>query len=524
MIVISSETESSTVDPQMAWRMHSDLPSCICIIPISHSSASNPCLSVLRVHFCLRFWLRDILMSECYCQIIIRLDEARVKGRNVPRTDRHCIHVYPARRNKSKLMDPPNTDILELKEMMRELFNVVQGLALGQKAIAERVERIEKWLITEKIQGNALSSGVKKPSGNGQHKKEVESSDGHAKKGHGKDRYHPYAAVVTIPAGNSSIPQQQPPQQRAQKVGCQVKKGTTDRQFDKPPVTYTLLFKRLRDLGLVQPRILVPVELHRRPANYDENARCEFHFGALGHHVEGCRAFKHVVQDLVDSKAINFAPTPSVDADPMPMHGPMGVNVMSEDKGETKVTKGDQLKNPMSVVQRHLMKSGAFPGCDNCCAAVATNGCSMMRETIQRMMDVEMDGVICETPGQVVEAVKVENTIVAEKETKMSISSYKQAMELVKSGEAQGWGRMVDIMVKADRFGVGYQEGQDSSEQNRGRRQPFTFASAGMLDPGHACAVGKEIDSDCELDSWIKSCVPGNWKASKVITVTHHEE
>ena len=50
---------------------------------------------------------------------------------------------YPARLNKPGLMDPPNADILELKEMMRELFKVVQGLALGQKAMAERLERIE---------------------------------------------------------------------------------------------------------------------------------------------------------------------------------------------------------------------------------------------------------------------------------------------------------------------------------------------------------------------------------------------
>jgi hypothetical protein len=40
-------------------------------------------------------------------------------------------HRYPTRRNKSKLMDLPNADILELKEKMGELINVMQGLALG---------------------------------------------------------------------------------------------------------------------------------------------------------------------------------------------------------------------------------------------------------------------------------------------------------------------------------------------------------------------------------------------------------
>ncbi|KAI5390206.1 hypothetical protein KIW84_075496 [Lathyrus oleraceus] len=151
-------------------------------------------------------------------------------------------------------MDPPNADILELTEMMRELFKVVQGLALGQKAIAERVEKIEKWMITERVQGNAPSSGVKKPFGNGQRKNEVRQ-------------------------------QRQPPQQRA---GYQVRGKGIDRQFDKPPVTYAVLFKKLMDLGLVQPRTMVPIRLDQRPPNYDENAQCEFHSGTPGHNIEGC--------------------------------------------------------------------------------------------------------------------------------------------------------------------------------------------------------------------------------------------
>ncbi|KAI5436521.1 hypothetical protein KIW84_022857 [Lathyrus oleraceus] len=383
--------------------------------------------------------------------------------------------------------------------LVRELFKAVQGLALGQKAIAEKVERVEKWLITEKVQGKALASVVKKPSGSGQLKKEVELGGMQSKEERGKDRYHPYATTVTTPVGNPPVqPQQPPPQQKAPKAKSQVKKGT-DRQFDKPPVTYTLLFKRLRDLGLVRPRILVPVEQHQRPANYNENARCEFHSGAPGHNIEGCRAFKHFVQDMVDSKAISLAQILNDDVNPVPRHGPVKVKMMSKDKRGIEVTEGDQLKNPMSVVLKHMIKSGAFPSVDNCCAAVATNERAMVRETIQGMIEVGMGGVKFEMPSQAVE------TVEAEKEKKLSISSYKQAMEVVKNGEALGWGRIIDIVVKADMLGVGYQPDQESSRQNRGRRQPFTFVSAGMLDPGRACTMGEEIDSDRALESWIKS-------------------
>ncbi|XP_050895370.1 uncharacterized protein LOC127101988 [Lathyrus oleraceus] len=108
---------------------------------------------------------------------------------------------------------------------------------------------------------------------------------------------------------------------------------------------------------------------------------------------------------------------------------------------------------------------------------------------------VEMDGEIFETPSQAFENVKVENAVFAEREKKPSIASYKQAVEVVKSGEAPGWGRVIDVAVKEDKFRIGYQSGQGSSGQNKGRRQLFTFTSAGMLDPGRICAVGEETDS-----------------------------
>ncbi|XP_050898120.1 uncharacterized protein LOC127105008 [Lathyrus oleraceus] len=108
---------------------------------------------------------------------------------------------------------------------------------------------------------------------------------------------------------------------------------------------------------------------------------------------------------------------------------------------------------------------------------------------------MEMDGEIFETPSQAFETVKVENAVFAEREKKSSIASYKQTVEVVKSGEAPRWGRVLDIAVKEDKFGIGYHSGRGSSGQDKGRRQPFTFTSSGMLDPGRICAMGEETDS-----------------------------
>jgi hypothetical protein len=429
-------------------------------------------------------------------------------------------------------MDLPNADIFELKEMMRELFSVVQGLALGQKAISESLERIEKWLIAEKAQGKAPSPEVNKPSGtvakkpsdSGSFKKKVEPDGAPAKKERSKDRYHPYAATVTTPVSNPPAQQQQlPPQQKTLRAESQVKKSRKDRRFEEPPVTYALLFQRLMDLALVRPRILLPIERQKRPPNYDENTKCEFHSGAPGHNIEGCRAFKQVVQDLVDSETINLAQIMKEDVNPVLRKGSAQVKMVQKAKKGMKMIKEDQLKVPMAVVPRSLMQDGAFPAVDNACATITTERCVLMEDPTQKMKKVEMDNERCKAPSLAVETVQVENALVAEKEKKLSISSYKQALEVVKNKEAQGWGRIIDIVIKADMFGVGYQPGQESSRSNRGCRPPYTFVSAGMLDPGHARSVGEDVDSDRELEAWIKSCVPGDWRASESITVAHPE-
>ena len=407
-----------------------------------------------------------------------------------------------------------------------------KGLPWDRKAMSERLERIEKWLIVEKVQGKAPSSEVNKPSGtvarkssdSGPFKREVEPVGVPAKKERSKDRYHPYAATVTTPVSNPPAQQQQlPPQQKTPRAESQVKKKKEDRQFEEPPVTYALLFQRLMDLALVRPRILIPLERQKRPPNYDENAKCEFHSGAPGHNIEGCRAFKHVVQDMVDSETINLAQIMKGDVNPVPRKGPVKVKMVKKAKKGLEMTEEDQLKVPMAVVPKPLEQDGVFPVSDNSCAIVTIEGSVLMKDTTQKMKEVEMDDVRCKAPSLAVETVQVEKALVAEKEKKLSISSYKQALEVVKNKEAQGWGRIIDIVVKADMFGIGYPD-QESSRPNRGRRPPYIFVSAGMLNSDHACSVSEEIDRDRELELWIKSCVPGNWKASKSITVTHSEE
>jgi hypothetical protein len=64
--------------------------------------------------------------------------------------------------------------------------------------------------------GNASSSGSKKPFGNGQRKKEGDTSAVYTQRGQSRERYYQHTAAVTIPADNQPAQQQQQQQPQQQ--------------------------------------------------------------------------------------------------------------------------------------------------------------------------------------------------------------------------------------------------------------------------------------------------------------------
>jgi len=159
-----------------------------------------------------------------------------------------------------------------------------------------------------------------------------------------------------------------------------------DRRFDTLPMSYAQLLSSLQQLQLVQLRTLAP-PIGRLPVGYDANARCSFHSGAPGHNIENCKAFKHVVQDLIDSKAIDLAPAPNVVNNPMPQHGGANVNLV---EGEAKSIKDVlKLKTPLLDIKGCLLKADVFPGCGKDCLDCATQsgGCLKLQQGIQALLD-----------------------------------------------------------------------------------------------------------------------------------------
>ncbi|KAI5426567.1 hypothetical protein KIW84_032125 [Lathyrus oleraceus] len=140
---------------------------------------------------------------------------------------------------------------------------------------------------------------------------------------------------------------------------------------------------------------------------------------------------------------------------------------------------------------------------------------------------VEVDGEIHETLCQAFETVALERVAFAEqKKPGASIASYKQAMEVASSGNAEGWGKMVDFPIKEDKFGIGYQPLQAEQGVQIG---PSTFTSVGLMNHGDVFAADSEDGgSDCDLNNWVRPCAPGeminNWTAEDVVQVTLQTE
>ncbi|KAF1866099.1 hypothetical protein Lal_00000030 [Lupinus albus] len=127
--------------------------------------------------------------------------------------------------------------------------------------------------------------------------------------------------------------------------------------FDPIPVTYAELFAHLQT-----ERILAPIAGQTPNTTapwYDPNANCDYHSGIIGHSTETCRALKHRIQDLIDSKWLEFKDTvPTITGNPLPNHGNQGINVLEQDDDMAVVEKVEDMKTPLKVIFKVLCQQG----------------------------------------------------------------------------------------------------------------------------------------------------------------------
>ncbi|KAF1855351.1 hypothetical protein Lal_00023639 [Lupinus albus] len=147
------------------------------------------------------------------------------------------------------------------------------------------------------------------------------------------------------------------------------------RTFDPIPVTYAELFAHLQT-----ERILAPIAGQTPNTTapwYDPNTNCDYHSGIIGHSTETCRALKHRIQDLIDSKLLEFKDTvPTITGNPLPNHGNQGINVLEQDDDMAVVEKVEDMKTPLKVIFKVL-----------CQQDHTLERCAKFKALLQKLMD-----------------------------------------------------------------------------------------------------------------------------------------
>src|SRR3954463_1012799 len=204
-------------------------------------------------------------------------------------------------------------------------------------------ERIEDGIKSGKIQGVSSNSyHSKRPTSTFSKKKEAETN--------------------TVVHQEFRPPMTYPPQPRVQ---------GPPRKFDPLPTSKSEILKYLLNEQLVELRPMPPPIPGKTMPNFKANERCEFHANSPGHTLEKCWAFRHKVQDLIESGAIAFD-KPNVKTNPMPHHE--GTVNAIEVVNEQELVQ--QRNSPIDALKRYLLIKGFI---------LEHN--EAFKDTLQRLMD-----------------------------------------------------------------------------------------------------------------------------------------
>ena len=130
-------------------------------------------------------------------------------------------------------------------------------------------------------------------------------------------------------------------------------------QFDPIPMTYTKLYPKLIQCGLLEPISIPPIRPSYRRW-YKENTSCDYHSGNKGHSFEDCTTLKWRVDNLIKTRALTFEDedVPNVNGNPLPNHQGSKINAVENDQ-ETWIKRDVKDVNmPMGLVLEALVKVG----------------------------------------------------------------------------------------------------------------------------------------------------------------------
>ena len=107
--------------------------------------------------------------------------------------------------------------------------------------------------------------------------------------------------------------------------------------------------------------------------------------------------------------------------------------------------------------------------------------------------------------------------------------SLKDAKAVVEGGNPEGWGQVLDVTLKFDKFGLGFSPVQQSATPRASSLStPVMFSRPCATRAGHANVVGDDRADGYNVEDWIRPRVPGqtlnNWTYVDVVQVSSVEE
>ena len=122
-------------------------------------------------------------------------------------------------------------------------------------------------------------------------------------------------------------------------------------------MTYTELYPKLVQLDSLVP-MDIPLMQPSYPKWYNENARCDYHFGNRRHSTKDCTALKWKVHDFIKAEALAFddEDVPNVNKNPLPNHQRPKINAI-DNVPELQIEKNvEAVCMSMETVYKALLK------------------------------------------------------------------------------------------------------------------------------------------------------------------------
>lgn len=105
------------------------------------------------------------------------------------------------------------------------------------------------------------------------------------------------------------------------------------------------------------------------------------------------------------------------------------------------------------------------------------------------------------------------------------LSSVRSAKQTLEKGILAGWGKVVNVAEKHDRFGIGYRPSACKASSRKKQFNPVKFSSAGFQGDHTVAVIGESSGSKSETPSLIRRCPPGfkltNW-TTYVIPIVYY--